>query len=666
MDSLSEFTRVKEATSLKAFADDHLERARRGHAYACPFCGSGGRGTANSDSAFSIRDDVFKCFACGAGGDIFDLAAQVFGIDTDNHAAQLEAVADWARLPLMVSQAREHAEAMSPSPAVEPAPVIKPERDYAAGRAAERDFILQAQGNISDPEAVAYLERRGWTLEDARRFGLGWDKAKRRIVIPYCGSEYYHIDRAIDEAAKPKYLKPKADDVGAEPIWNPAALEMECLIVVEGAFDAMALERMGYEAVALGGVGIRDLLAFIQMRAEPPVCVLCFDRDAAGQKAQAGAVKALSEAHLPYLTVEWPNELKGKDCDEMARGNRAGLEAALRPVWEKAEEWHEKAAEKAFEAAVQTLKVTDPNAAAWGLLSLENCPEPVPTGFKNLDKALGGGLPAAGLVTLGAISSMGKTTLALQIAEQIADGGRAALFVTIEQSAKELVAKSLSRLTATMDGVQYAATANEIASPAARAAWGTRKTEHLAQACEAFCKRSGKLRIVEAVKQPTVSDIEAAARWFARREERPPVVFVDYLQLLKPPNDRDDDKRATDGNIRQLRQLARDLQTPVVVISSLNRASYSTGVTLEAFKESGAIEYGSDVLLGLQPFNMSNQLENIDDKRAKSKGRQIARDCKADDVRKCEISILKNRNGATPKEGVRMMFDAPHGNWYER
>ena len=267
---------------------------------------------------------------------------------------------------------------------------------------------------------------------------------------------------------------------------------------------------------------------------------------------------------------------------------------------------------------------------------------------------------------MGAISSMGKTTLALQIAEQIADSGRAALFVTIEQSAKELVAKSLSRLTATMDGVQYAATANEISSPSIRAGWGERQTEHLAQACEAFCKRSARLRIVEAVKQPTVSDIEAAARMFARREPRPPVVFIDYLQLLKPPNDRDDDKRATDGNIRQLRQLARDLQTPVVVISSLNRSSYSTGVTFESFKESGAIEYGSDLLLGLQPFNMSNDLANVDEKKAKGRSRQLMRNHKSEAIRKCEITILKNRNGAVPDEGVRMTFDAQHGNWYER
>lgn len=665
MDSLSEFTRVKEATSLKAFADDHLERARRGHAYACPFCGSGGRAAANSDSAFSIKGDTYRCFSCGVNGDIFDLAAQVFGIDTSNHAAQLEAVADWARIPLIVNQAREHAEAVNPSPAVEPAPVIKPERDYTEGRAAERNFILQAQSRIDDPEAVAYLESRGWTLEDARKYGMGYDTMRKRIVIPYPGCEWYHIDRAIDADAKAKYRKPKSDDVGAEPIWNPSALEGECLIVVEGAFDALALERMGYEAVALCGTGFNRLMARLRLQSEPPVCVLCFDRDAAGQKAQGDAIKALSEAHLPHLTVDWPNELKGKDCDEMARNDAAALEAALRPVWEKAEEWHEKAAEKAFEAAVQTLKVTDPNAAAWGLLSLENCPEPVPTGFKNLDKALGGGLPAAGLVTLGAISSMGKTTLALQIAEQIADSGRAALFVTIEQSAKELVAKSLSRLTATMDGVQYAATANEIASPAARAAWGTRKTEHLAAACEAFCKRSGKLRIVEAVKQPTVSDIRAAAQWFARREERPPVVFVDYLQLLQSANDRDDRKKAVDENIMQLRQLARDLQTPVVVISSLNRASYSTGVTLAAFCESGSIEYGSDLLLGLQPFNMGSELDSIDDKRAKSRSRQITRSHKADAVRKCEVVILKNRNGATPSDGIRLMFNARYGDWYE-
>ena len=72
----------------------------------------------------------------------------------------------------------------------------------------------------------------------------------------------------------------------------------------------------------------------------------------------------------------------------------------------------------------------------------------------------------------------------------------------------------------------------------------------------------------------------------------------------------------------------------MIAISSFNRASYSEKVTLEAFKESGAIEYGSDVLIGLQLKGAGSK--NFDSTEEKKK-----------DPREVELVILKNRNGKT-------------------
>jgi replicative DNA helicase len=98
------------------------------------------------------------------------------------------------------------------------------------------------------------------------------------------------------------------------------------------------------------------------------------------------------------------------------------------------------------------------------------------------------------------------------------------------------------------------------------------------------------------------------------------------------------DKQAVDYNVMALKQISRDYGIPVIGISSLNRASYSKysqngngndndknkKVALESFKESGAIEYSSDILIGL------NRISD-DDKK-----------CEAE----MELNILKNRNGS--------------------
>lgn len=79
----------------------------------------------------------------------------------------------------------------------------------------------------------------------------------------------------------------------------------------------------------------------------------------------------------------------------------------------------------------------------------------------------------------------------------------------------------------------------------------------------------------------------------------------------------------------------------MIGISSLNRAGYKDVVSMESFKESGAVEYGSDVLIGLQLNGVGKQ--NFDVNQAKQR-----------DPREIELVILKNRNGKT---GGKISFD---------
>ena len=111
-------------------------------------------------------------------------------------------------------------------------------------------------------------------------------------------------------------------------------------------------------------------------------------------------------------------------------------------------------------------------------------------------------------------------------------------------------------------------------------------------------------------------------------------MIVDYLQILSPKNEKWTDKQNTDSAVLTFKRLSRDYKIPVIVISSFNRENYSVRVSMQAFKESGAIEYSTDVLIGLQL--MGTGAKGFDVDTAKSKN-----------PRGIEAVILKNRNGRT-------------------
>ena len=93
---MGDFEHVKEATSLRAYVEAKLERA--GGGYVCPACKSGTG--PNHSPAFSIQPngEKWKCFSCGAGGDVFDLAGIIYG--TDDARERLRIVAEFAGVPL--------------------------------------------------------------------------------------------------------------------------------------------------------------------------------------------------------------------------------------------------------------------------------------------------------------------------------------------------------------------------------------------------------------------------------------------------------------------------------------------------------------------------------------------------------------------------------------
>lgn len=286
----------------------------------------------------------------------------------------------------------------------------------------------------------------------------------------------------------------------------------------------------------------------------------------------------------------------------------------------------------------------------------EETEKPAKTGLEGLDDLLDGGL-YEGLYTLFSTPGAGKTTLVLQIADAIAKAGRDVLFIALEMSKQALQARSLSRLSfllADGDKSYTALTERQLSTgkwkQLGRTEWN-RAARTIYEALRTYKRWADRVYIMEAQGGSFEAVREAVQRHILFRG-CPPVVIVDYLQILRPGNTGLTDKQAVDSHVLGLKQLSRDCHLPVVVVSSLGRTSYEGRLTLSSGKESGGIEYTADVVLGMQLLGAG--LPGFNEEEAKEK-----------ETRQLEIVALKNRTGALGSAFVNywpawnVMMDAP-------
>ena len=208
------------------------------------------------------------------------------------------------------------------------------------------------------------------------------------------------------------------------------------------------------------------------------------------------------------------------------------------------------------------------------------------TGFGHLNRLINGLSP--GLVILGAMPSVGKTTLAKQIADQVVakHSDAACLFVSLEQSKEELRVKTLSRLS----GIENRDIQRGRLDTQSEA-WGK-----VTEAVVEFGNFAGRLQILEGDRGTTVDRIRLAALQLRQKTQAGRLlIVVDYLQIMPTDRDFGDVRQKVNFVTSELRRLARDLDAPVLAIASVNRAAYNArGGTMEAFKESGDIEFSAD------------------------------------------------------------------------
>ena len=246
----------------------------------------------------------------------------------------------------------------------------------------------------------------------------------------------------------------------------------------------------------------------------------------------------------------------------------------------------------------------------------------VSTGFHNLDQYLSG-LQKSDLVILAARPSMGKTTLALDIARQAAlNNGTPTVIFSLEMSTQQLV----DRLLAAQSKVN---------------AWNLR-TGNLSSESE-FAKIRDSLDSLS--KAPIFVDDLAGnsiirMRSVCRRiraEHGLGLIIVDYLQLMSTSKNYDNMVNQVTEISRSLKGLAKEFDVPVLALSQLSRAVESRGgrPRLSDLRDSGSIEQDADIVMFIH---------REDKGKDESEKTNIA-----------EILIEKHRNGPVGK--VDLYFD---------
>ena len=288
----------------------------------------------------------------------------------------------------------------------------------------------------------------------------------------------------------------------------------------------------------------------------------------------------------------------------------------------------------------------------------------VPTGFKDLDKKLGG-LHKSDLIIIAGRPSMGKTALGTNIAfncaikyqeekdefenKKIIDGGKVAFF-SLEMSSEQLATRILAEQTK-ISGDKM------------------RKAELNKNDFNKIAKTSTKLEnlnlIIDDNPVLTIPILRSRARRLKRLHDIN-LIIIDYLQLMSSSSNNKNDGRVQEISeiTRGLKSIAKELNIPIIALSQLSRQveqREDKRPLLSDLRESGTIEQDSDVVMfiyresyyleRLEPIRKSEE-DDLKYNERVSRWQQLTND----NYNKAEIIIAKQRHG--PIGSIKMQFDA--------
>ena len=584
--------------------------------YICPVCGNGSGKSGTGVKLIKGQTFRYKCFKCGTSGDVINFYA------AEHHLSNAEAIGQIFKMYGLDSSSKNFADKAEKT-------VEEVAENLKLANVIAED-IAQAAENLNQS---TYFRSRGISEDVAIRYGCGfmkgWTHPKKRgdknvvpsdrVIIPTSPESY--VARAVDENNRIPKMK-----AGVSNIFNVEILKTsnQNVIVAEGEFDALSIIEAGNDAIALGSTtNVDKFLNWLKENkvVPPKPLVIDLDNDEAGKTAEQKLTAGLAKLGIRYFCFS----LKVGNCKDQNESLvkfRNDFIGRVKKIPQTIEELKKNLRRNLSDSA---------KVSKWEK-SIANACDAIPTGWKSLDEVLEGGL-YEGLYVIPGATGTGKTAFALQMAFQIASQEKDVLYISLEMGEEEIYERHISRISYQLFG--DTAKAKSVHSI-------IQEKKTVSAAREQFEKVGLYLRTVCGVGSIDADDIRKIVERYKYELEALPVVFVDYLQILKAHDPHMTDKQAVDYNVLRLKQLSRDFKIPIIALASMNRTSYSDVISMVSIKESGAIEYTSDVCIGLQMAVMDKV---VDSSKKQGQKEKAVRELKAKIKRDMQAVILKQRNG---------------------
>lgn len=284
----------------------------RGNDYwTCPFCDSGNK--QNNTAAFHINGTRYKCFACDAGGDIFDLVGHMEKLPKGDFVKHYNRTLKIMRPYLDGNKPKKSREEYISKFSI---PV-----DYT-------EYLHKCHNNVAQTD---YFVNRGLSQKTIDKFKLGYDPEKNLVTIPYNPDCKGYVDRVLWDGNS-KYYKHGNELFNVDALYSESIDKFlfgndEYVFITEGQIDAISFEEIGLSAIGLGGVNeVPKLVKRLKEKPSDKILVLALDNDKAGRRATGKLIEELAEAELDQrYIVKSDIYSKYKDANEFLVADREGF-----------------------------------------------------------------------------------------------------------------------------------------------------------------------------------------------------------------------------------------------------------------------------------------------------------------------------------------------------
>jgi replicative DNA helicase len=512
----------------------------------------------------TLDKQLFHCFGCQAGGDVFDFVTRIEGLGT--FAEAVKRVSELAGI----------------NPAHPQVPPLGAQRSELQSR--------EALGRVV--ATYPYVDERGELLCEVLRIEPGREgkpkefRQRRRHPADGCwvwgnregayrksqGGDWYLAK------GEPVPGDTQLPDVRRVLYRLPGVLQAETVYLVEGEKDVGTLESAGLVATTNSGGAAQKWLPEYTEALRGRRVVIIPDNDEPGRKRAKSIERELAGKAAEVLVVEVP---EGKDATEFIEAGHsvADIERLVQEARRKLQA--EEAEKRGLLSPVEIVEWFEGGISAF--LDPSQRSKGLPTGYYRFDK-LTLGLHQGELVILAARPSQGKTALAMNIAHNCAEHRKTVAVFSLEMSREALLGRIICA-RGRVDQMKFRA--------------GRLDREERQRVQQAFAEICEMPIFIDDRPIATLQSIRAKLLALGQRHGCLDLVVIDYLQLMTSAS-KENRNQEVGALSRGLKIMAREFRVPFLVLSQLSRAPEQRQGNhrpqLSDLRDSGGVEQDADVV----------------------------------------------------------------------